>query len=297
EALNFDWNQVRAFLATAEEGSLSAAARVLALTQPTVSRPVAALEDALGVVLFERTSRRLVVTEAGRQVLAHVRAMADAASQVSLTATGQSTTVSGLVSVTATNGFATRYLPDILKDLRDKEPGICVSILTSNSVMDLTQREADISIRHARPQQDELIGTLVGEMSAQFYASADLLDRYGRPKNLEELSRLPFVGFTTPEQVVAFLQGLGLSVREEGIAASTASGTLALELVRAGLGVSILTMDVAAGSPELELALPSFEPMPLPIWLVAHRELHTSRRIRLVFDHLAAALRKEFASA
>ena len=106
--LSFDWNQVRAFLATAEEGSLSAAARALKTTQPTISRQVAALELSLGVTLFERGPRTLLLTDAGRDVLAHVRVMAEAASRASIAATGQSQAISGIVSVTATDLVAVR---------------------------------------------------------------------------------------------------------------------------------------------------------------------------------------------
>jgi DNA-binding transcriptional LysR family regulator len=103
EALSFDWNQVRAFLATAESGSLSAAARALGLTQPTLSRQVYALEQDLGVTLFERRSRSMELTAAGVELLEHVRAMGEAALRLSLTASGQAQTVEGQVSITTTN--------------------------------------------------------------------------------------------------------------------------------------------------------------------------------------------------
>lgn len=99
----FDWNQVRAFLATADAGSLSAAARVLGQTQPTLGRQVAALEADLGVTLFERAGRGLVLTEAGADLLEHVRAMGAAADRVALAASGQSQEVAGLVRITASD--------------------------------------------------------------------------------------------------------------------------------------------------------------------------------------------------
>ncbi len=101
QAINFDWNQVRAFLATIEEGSLSSAARALNLTQPTLGRQVAALEAALGVTLFERSGRQLLPTPAGMEIAEHVRAMGEAATQVSLTASGQSLSIEGVVKVRA----------------------------------------------------------------------------------------------------------------------------------------------------------------------------------------------------
>lgn len=290
QAITFDWNQVRAFLATAEEGSLSAAARALGQTQPTLSRQVAGLEDTLGVVLFERGPRTMVLTEAGREVLAHVRAMGEAATRVSLAASGQSQEVKGTVSVTATDLFATHYLPPIIAHLRETAPGIMINVITSNDVRDLTRREADISIRHARPEQPDLIGRLVSETTARLYASRDFIERHGAPETLEELADVPFVGFEVADSLVPILQSLGLDIRESNIAATTASGSLLIALVRQGLGVSILTQDTADRYQDLVEVFPSLTPIPVPVWLVSHRELHTSRRIRVVFDALADAL-------
>ncbi|MEQ9004201.1 MAG: LysR family transcriptional regulator, partial [Pseudomonadales bacterium] len=122
-AVAFDWNQVRAFLATAEEGSLSAAARVLHQTQPTLSRQVTALERALGVTLFERGHREVRLTGAGLELLEHVRAMAEAANRVSLAASGQSHAIEGHVRITATELLATHHLPAMLRKLRERAPG------------------------------------------------------------------------------------------------------------------------------------------------------------------------------
>lgn len=290
DTISFDWNQVRAFLASAEEGSLSAAARALKLTQPTVSRQVAGLEDALGVVLFERGAKSLYLTEAGREVLEHVRAMGEAASRVSFAATGRSEAVTGWVSVTATNVFATLYLPAVLLRLQKEAPGVRVNVITSNAVQDLTKREADISIRHARPEQPNLIGKLIGETTARMYASKDFLDTHGRPKSVQEVSAMPTLAFDAPDRVLNLFESLGLSTGEEQIAAMTASGTMLIALARAGVGLTFLTEDMADLYPELELVYPEFPPVPVPVWLVTHRELHTSRRIRLVYDMLAEEL-------
>ena len=117
KAINFDWNQVRAFLATIEEGSLSSAARALNLTQPTLGRQVAALEAELGVTLFERSGRQLLPTPAAMEIAEHVRAMGEAATRVSLTASGQSMSVEGVVKISATEMYAAKVLPSLVADL------------------------------------------------------------------------------------------------------------------------------------------------------------------------------------
>lgn len=140
QAISFDWNQVRAFLVTAEEGSLSAAARSLRLAQPTLSRQVSGLEQRLGVTLFERGNRSMALTAAGFELLEHVRVMGEAAMRVSLTASGQAQAVEGRVCITATDVFATYHLPPILARVREQAPGIEIEVIASDEVCDLRRR-------------------------------------------------------------------------------------------------------------------------------------------------------------
>jgi DNA-binding transcriptional LysR family regulator len=294
QAIAFDWNQARAFLATAEEGSLSAAAKALGLTQPTLGRQVAALEDALGVTLFDRSGRSLSLTPSGLELLEPVRAMRDAANLVSLTASGQSQAIEGHVSITATPIMATYHLPAMLKRIRADAPGIVIEVIAANEVRDLTRREADIAIRHARPEQPDLIAKLVGETSAHLYASKAYLDKHGRPSSPEDLADADFIGFEDPDRLVPVVNAMGLPLTSENFKINTASGTVIMELVRQGLGISIGTKDVEMLMSDVERVLPDLDPLPVPIWLVTHRELHTSRRIRLVFDHLAKAIADHF---
>jgi DNA-binding transcriptional LysR family regulator len=292
EALRYDWSQMRAFLATAEEGSLSAAARALGLTQPTLGRQVTALEQALGVTLFERVGRSLRLTQAGRDLVGPAAEMRDAALRFSLLAEGQNQDVAGRVSITATEFVAASVLPEAIAELRARAPGLAVEIIASNAVQDLTLREADISIRHARPAQEQLIARKLGERSAYLYAASAYLDRIGRPQSPGDLAGADFVGFEEPETVVPVLARVGVPIRKDNIRTFSNSGRVILELLRAGLGVSVLTEDMAADAPELERVLETVVRVPVPVWLATHRELHTARRIRLVFDHLAEHIRR-----
>ncbi len=290
QSVAFDWNQARAFLVTAEEGSLSAAARTLGLTQPTLGRQVAGLEAELGVTLFERVGRSLSLTQSGVELLDHFRSMGEAASRISLAASGQSQTIEGQVSITATNMMATFHLPAVLQQIRETAPGIEIEIIASNDVRDLTRREADIAIRHGRPKQPDLIAKLVRETSGNLYASKEYLDKFGRPQTPDELSEADFIGFDHPERFIPMLSTFGLSLTRDNFKLNSTSGTVMRALVMQGLGVSVLIREDAERTPGIELALPSLDPIPIPVWLVTHRELHTSRRIRLVFDMLAEAL-------
>lgn len=290
QAISFDWNQVRAFLATAEEGSLSAAARALGQTQPTLSRQVSGLEQDLGVTLFERGARAMTLTDAGVELVEHVRAMGEAAVHLSLAATGQSQAIEGHVSITATDMMATHVLPPMLSELRETAPNIVVELIASNDVHDLRKRDADIAIRHARPDQDDLIATLVGNVSAQLYGTDSYLSRAGRATNTDDLPTFDFVGTPPSERFLPTMRALGINLKTEQYKVRTASGTALIELVRKGLGLSFLPRQTAELFPELVPVLSDRISFPIPVWLVTHRELNTSRRIRVVFDVLKVSL-------
>ncbi|MEM9070247.1 MAG: LysR family transcriptional regulator [Myxococcota bacterium] len=289
-ALGFEWSHVRALLATAEEGSFSGAARVLNSTQPTVGRQVAALEDALGVVLFERTGRGPVLTDAGRELLPHVRAMGEAAARVSIVASGQSQEVAGEVVISASDLFAATMLPSILLDLRRKAPGIRTQVIASGEVQDLMRREADIAIRHVRTTQPDLIARHITDFRANLYASTAYLERRGRPRGPHDLIDHDYISVPDTTQFVGLLADRGVAIPAENIVLKTASGVVLWEALKTGLGLTIMPESAGDREPGVERVWEGFASIEFPAWLVTHRELFTSRRIRVVFDHLAEAL-------
>ena len=291
-AIGFDWNQVRALLATAEEGSFSSAARVLGTTQPTVGRQVSALEETLGVTLFERTGRGPALTQAGRELIEHVRAMGEAAALISLVASGQSQDVAGEVSVTATDLMAAAILPPILTEIRRSAPGIHLHIVSSNQVQNLTRREADIAVRHVRTEQPDLIATHIADFRANLYASTTYLERAGRPRTVRDLAAHAFVGSSAPNQLLGLLHDRGAPVRAENFAVSCDSGTVLWALVQEGHGITMMPEALGDADSRVERVLADLPSVEFPVWLVTHRELNTSRRIRVVFDGLARAFRR-----
>ncbi|MEM7530316.1 MAG: LysR family transcriptional regulator [Pseudomonadota bacterium] len=296
-AISFDWNQVRAFLATAEEGSFSGAARALKTTQPTVGRQISELEARLGVTLVERSVRGPTLTDAGRDLLFHVRTMGDAATRISAVAVGHSSEVSGDVTVTATDLMSAAILPTILSTLRRDAPGIRVRIVATGDIQNLMQREADIAIRHVRPQQPDLIARHVGDFRAMLYAASTYLQAAGWPRSPRDLADHAFVGNPDPERLIAPLQKQGVALRAENFVASSDSNVVEWELVKAGYGISMLPEALCEGEAGIEKVLPDLIPLEFPVWLVTHRELQTSRRIRIVFDLLARGLTDRISEA
>lgn len=287
---NLDWNQLKAFLETAETGSLSAAARKLGLTQPTLSRQVAAIEQSMGVTLFERVGKSMALTPTGLDLLEHARAMGAAAEALSLAATGSSQAVRGVVSVSATDVVASVLLPPLVKKLHDQEPGITIDVIPSNALSDLLRREADIAIRHVKPEQPDLIARLVREATAHFYASESWVNAHGHPRSAEDAARLSFVGSDRSGQYLGYLRTHGLPLSEANFSCYADHSVAHWALVRQGMGIGVMMEEIALATPGMVRVLDDLPPVRFPIWLVTHRELRTSKRIRMVFDALAQGL-------
>lgn len=288
--INFDWNRARAFLVTAEEGSFSAAARALDMTQPTLGRQVSSLEAELGVTLFERSSRGLILTPSGHDLLLQARAMAEAAGRFSLTASGHTQTIEGKVSISATEATAAFVLPSVLARLRQHAPGIEVELIATNQSSDLMLREADIAIRAYRPEQSELIVRKLSSIRAHLYGSKDYLRRFQRRKSAADLSGADFLRFELNSLLKDELNKRGFNLYDKNFAVTAANHLVQWQLVKAGVGIGFMTEEVGDAEPLVERALPDFPAFEAQTWLVVHRELHTSRRLKLVFDFLAEAL-------
>ncbi len=290
-SVKFDWNRARAFLVTAEEGSLSAAARALKMTQPTLGRQVTALEKELGVALFERRGRGLELTPSGLDLVEHVRVMGEAASRLSLSASGQSTSLEGTVCITATDVAAVFVLPAIIEKLRRMEPGIEIELIASNSSSDLKRREADIAVRAYRPTQPDLIAKKISDEPARLYATSEYLKRIGNPTSPEEFSNAVFIGgIDWSELLITALNAVGFNVTKRNFPVVTENHIVHWELVKHGVGIGIMPDRIGDVEPMVRRALPDLEPLMTEIWLATHREVRTNRRIRTVFDFLAAEL-------
>ena len=285
-----DWNQLKAFLETAETGSLSAAARKLGLTQPTLSRQVAAIERRMGVTLFERVGKAMALTPTGLDLLEHARAMGAAAETLALAATGRSQAVGGVVSVSASDAVATHLLPPLVRQLREQEPGIVIEVIASNALSDLLRREADIAIRHVQPEQPELIARLVRQAAAGFYASQDWVRVNGHPRSAADAAHLPFVGSDRSGRFLAYLRQHGLPLSEANFSCYADHSVAHWALVREGMGIGAMMDEIAHATPGVVRVLDDVPSVRFPIWLVTHRELRTARRIRLVFEALAKGL-------
>jgi len=289
---SFDWTRLQSFLAIAEQGSLSAAARVRSSSQPTMGRHLGALEQELGVRLFERTAGGLELTRTGIELFAHACAMAEAANRLSLAAAGRAESVAGTIRITASEIMATYILPDILTALRRREPEIDIELVASDRTENLLQRDADIALRMYRPTQADVFTRQVGHLQIGMFAAHDYIERRGMPKTPADLRHHEIVGLDRGDLILQAFRTGGLEVERRFFSFRCDNQVVGWHMVVAGYGIGFNAVAVGRAEPrvapiQLAAALPS-----LPIWLTAHAELKTSMRVRRVFDFLAHGLRQ-----
>ena len=218
--------------------------------------------------------------------------MGDAAGRVSMNALGQSQALKGKICISASETYAAVLLPPIIAKLRILEPGIHVEIVVANHASDLRRREADIAIRNFRPTEPDLIAKKVGDADAVLYATPNYIERIGNPTMPQELQHAHFVNLDHGGMMIKGLNRLGLGLTGENFPLLTESYLVMWELVRQGAAIGILDAHIGDADPIVQRVLPDLEPLIFPIWLVSHRELTTSRRIRRVFDFLAEELHR-----
>ena len=284
------WDHLRSFLAVLSEGSLSAAARGLRLTQPTVGRHIDELESALGVVLFTRSQSGLAPTEAALELRPHAETMAAAAEALARTASGEAAEARGAVRIAASEVVGVEILPRLLEPFRRLYPQIAIELVVSNRNEDLLRREADIAVRMVAPTQGALLARRIGAIELGLHAHRRYLERRGTPATLDALTGHALIGFDRETTAVRALQKLGLPLTREMFAIRTDSDTTQFSAIRAGLGIGVCQAPLAARDPDLVRLLPDAFAYPLECWVAMHEDLKSVRRMRLAFDHLVAGL-------
>lgn len=287
-----DWNLIKSFVTVAETGSLSAAARKLSASQPTLGRHITELEQALDITLFRRGRRGYELTEAGSTLFERGKAVSEQASAFSLLALGSVEAIEGTVRIAASEVVAAYVLPEITARLGIEEPGIEVEIVASNQVENLLRRDADIAIRMVKPGQNELLARKVCDIRLCACAAKSYLDRCGRPLQPADLVEHALVGFDRSDEMIRGFTQYGIPVTRNSFRFRADNQIVLWEAVRAGNGIGLGQEPLADRDPLMEKVLPGL-PLPvLPVWLAMHRDVRTSVRIRRVADFLYEELKR-----
>jgi DNA-binding transcriptional LysR family regulator len=285
------WDLCRSFLAVLRLGSLSAAGRSLGITQPTVGRHIALLQESLGGrVLFTRSQTGLLPTDAAHELRPHAEDMAAAAAAFVRAGSANREEAAGVVRIAAADVMGVEVLPPILSEFRLQFPKTVIELSLSNEIADLLRRDADIAVRMVRPQQKALLAKRVGKVSLGFYAHRHYLERHGYPEQLEDLRRHSVIGFDRAPPFTNLLKAVPVPITRDLFAFRCDNDLAMLAALRSGFGVGICQAGIAQRDPEL---LPLFAKqfkVEMEIWIVMHNDLKRSSRMRLMFDHLASRL-------
>jgi DNA-binding transcriptional LysR family regulator len=284
-----DWGLVQAFLAIHHAGSLGRAATVLGTSQPTLSRRLADLEAALGQPLFERSRRGLALTAAGAELLAPAQRMREGAEGLRRAADHHARSLEGSVRITASEVVSLFVLPPLLARMRDEHPQIQLDVVPTDAVEDLIERRADVAIRMVRPSQPSLIARRLADMAMGLYAHRDYVARRGKPTRAT-MARHEWIGFDRHDRLLRGFAAAGQPVPREFFSLRSDSSALQWQLVCAGAGIGIGLDVVARRTPGLARVLDEIVVPPLTPWLVVHRELRGTPRLRAVFDALVQML-------
>jgi len=195
-----------------------------------------------------------------------------------------------VVRITASEVVGMEVLPPMLAQLRETHPGLVFELALTNRSEDLLRREADIAVRMVRPTQEALVAKRVGNITLGMHAHKRVLEAWGRPTSLEEARRLPLIGYETETIGVRAVKAMGLDMRVEDFAFRTDNDVAQLAAIRAGLGLGICQIGLAARDPMLERVLPEIFSFDLETFVVTHEDLKEVRRVRLVFDALVSGL-------
>ncbi|WP_341366928.1 LysR family transcriptional regulator [Yoonia sp. BS5-3] len=286
-----DWSLVQAFLAVAETGSLSGAARVIGASQPTLGRQIKLIETQLGAELFYRQPRGLMLTKTGTDLVGPAKAMRDAVRQIALTAAGQQEQLEGTVRITASVTTSAIHLPPIIAHIRRLEPDIAIELVPSDDTRNLLFREADIAVRMYRPTQLDLVTQHIGEIELGMFAAKSYLAAHGTPQTLDDFAAHDFVGYDINTQIIEGFAAFGMTVNRDTFKTRCDDHLTYWELVRAGCGVGFAQADIGRADPDIveidmDIDLPT-----LPIWLTAHEAMRQTPRIRRVWGLLAEGLK------
>lgn len=288
---SLDWSLVQAFLAVAETGSLSAAARELGTSQPTLGRQIKAIETQLTAELFYRQPRGFALTQTGADLVGPAKAMRDAVQQIALTAAGQQARLEGTVRITASVATSAMHLPSIIARIRKLEPQIAIELVPSDDTSNLLYREADIAVRMYRPTQLELVTQHIGDIELGVFAARSYLAERGILRSFADLKDHDFVGYDTLPHIIEGMAEVGIQVDRDTFKVRCDDHIAYWELVRAGCGIGFAQSKIGRADPMVQEIMKDVVIPPLPIWLTAHEAMRQTPRVRRVWELLAEGLK------
>lgn len=287
-----EWDELRFFHAVAQAGSLSKAARVLGVSQPTVGRRIRALEERLDARLFDKLASGYVLTAMGSRVFDKTGEMAELARCITDRASGERNDIAGTVLLTTPEGIGATWLPPHLSEMTDRHPDLDLRVSLSNRMSDVSNGEADMALRMGNPRDETLIGRRIATVPFRLYASPAYLDRYGCPVDLEAIGQHRIIESGGVIRDVAQAQRLRDVAAGARIATTLDSIQAQCAAARAGLGLVALPPYLVHRPGGLVPVLSARFRVDVPIWLLTRHDLRASRRVCAVKTYLTDAARR-----
>ncbi len=288
-------DHIRTFASVAELGSLSAAARALGLTQPTVGRHIGLLEEALHLTLFTRGRDGMALTEAGLRLVDSAAEMMRATQDFQRRAAGMDADMRGTVRITANEIFGVLILPGTLRGFAKAHPEIEIEIEVTNAASNLLRRDADVALRMFRPTQNDLVARRVTSLPLGIFAHESYLAEHPPLTVAEDLKTHRLIGFDRDSGIIDAMAKIGVSLDRSDFALRSDNILTHIAGIRSGLGIGPTHVGLAQQWPGVVQVLPDLPVPPLDLWIACHADVRYNRRVRLLVDHLAQALRTPYA--
>ena len=287
---NIDWGLYRHFLAVADTGSLTAAAKELGVSQPTVGRQIQSLEKVMDARLFDRDSNGYVLTPAGEAILELAQAIHQQAMAIERRIAGEDRRLEGCVRISAAEGLATYWLPERLASFHKCYPQIEIELIVRSAALDLMRREADIVMRIGEPRANDLVGRRIGKIHFGLFATEGYLASNGVPEKPDDIAQHHII------ESIGAIENLAQARRLREIAGRVPTAIRCDNLLtqfaalQTGIGIMAVPLYMASTVPGLQRVLPKDFDVVLDLWLLTHRDLRPLARISAVFEFLAEAI-------
>lgn len=282
-----DWEDLRYVLAVGREGSLAGAARSLAVNHTTVLRRLAAFESRLGVRLFERLSTGYMPTAAGEELIESARHIEATVLGVERKLAGRDLQLSGPLRITTTDTLMASVLPRTLAEFRAAYPGIAIEIFVSNTMFNLSKRDADVAIRPAPNPPETLVGRRTGSIAFGVYAASDYLAR--TPASPGSWRNHPWLAPEDSLRTSVVAQWLHAELPDVAIAARANTFVALRDLAAAGLGLAVLPCYLGELSPGLVRVGAPVKAMRSALWVLTHEDLRRTARVHAFIEFTAKA--------
>lgn len=284
------WDDYRFFLAVARCGSLSAAARALSVTQPTVGRRIDQMENELKVKLFERTESGFNLTEAGEAALNFVEAMDREAEAAGNCLARFLNRPKEVVRIATTLNLATCWLTEKLAAFKTTNPNVRLAIRVGIQRTDVSRYKADIALRMGNPGDDQLFGRRIGQVNCGLYASQAYAADYGIPESLADLAQHSVIDSEGEIENLPQVTALRDAIEDKEIDFGADNTTVQMAAVRNGLGIAPLPCFMADPAPNFLRVLPEAFDVPVDLWLLVNRDLKETGPVRRTYDFIARAI-------